>query len=459
MQMPAFPKTNLTTSRRMSYGGGMTTERGWLIFVAASLLAGCGGGRSNGAAGQPCDVYLSCLQSVVASGGQGATYQSSLTSAQAQYGPAGTCGASRSARAACDSACTMALQSVHSAMPQVDGCVLAPTAMNGTVDPNVDSDHDGYSPAMGDCDDTTPLIGPNSFEVPGNGIDDDCDGQVDNVKVCDTSVAGQKTADALVKAMGICDKFVTGSNFNGPSAMGARNTLAKFGVLNALEGSAMAYISTGDASGSASYNPQPGTDFMGVTPVTMFPYLHLQPATMGCGAGNPTELNDYLELEVDLTVPTNANSFSFQSQFFSAEYPEFVCTMFNDRFLVIVDDGNNPQQIEFDMNGNPVTVNSGFFTVCQNDPSKPQTQHCNMPITAIKGTGFDQSDFDPFGGGSIPVGGSTGWLTTTAPVTPGDHIKLRFVIFDEGDGIYDSSALIDNFKWLPSMITAPVTIQ
>jgi hypothetical protein len=30
---------------------------------------------------------------------------------------------------------------------------------------------------------------------------------------------------------------------------------------------------------------------------------------------------------------------------------------------------------------------------------------------------------------------------------PGETITLRFVIFDEGDDILDSSVLIDNFQW------------
>ena len=41
------------------------------------------------------------------------------------------------------------------------------------------------------------------------------------------------------------------------------------------------------------------------------------------------------ELVVTLKAPTNANSFSFDFQFFSAEYPQYVCTEFNDEFLVM----------------------------------------------------------------------------------------------------------------------------
>jgi len=332
------------------------------------------------------------------------------------------------------------------------------TGKSGNLDPNVDSDGDGYTPNTGDCDDSTPLVGPNSVEVAGNGIDDDCDGQIDNVASCDDAVAGQKTSDALAKAMGICTpKFLTASKFNGPSDPKARNTIAKLGIVAALEGKAMAFISNGDASNLPGYNPQPGTDLGGFLGSNSYanPYKTLpMPPANGCGMGTPDTVQDYTELELDLTVPFNANSFSFQSQFFSAEYPEFVCTEFNDRFLVIVDDGGGmPQQIEFDQQMNPVSVNNGFFTICKNDNSKPQTKHCTHPVADIQGSGYDIDQ------GGSPVGGSTGWLTTTAPVTPGDKIKLRFIIFDEGDGILDSSALIDNFQWQTGVVAGPVTVQ
>ena len=55
------------------------------------------------------------------------------------------------------------------------------------------------------------------------------------------------------------------------------------------------------------------------------------------------------------------------------------------------------------------------------------------------------------------TGGGTGWLTTTAPVTPGETITLRFIVWDEGDHIYDSATLIDNFRWLADAVIGPVT--
>jgi hypothetical protein len=56
---------------------------------------------------------------------------------------------------------------------------LDPNAGTSTpsTDPNeLDQDLDGYSPSMGDCDDTNPFINPDAIDVEGNGIDEDCDG-------------------------------------------------------------------------------------------------------------------------------------------------------------------------------------------------------------------------------------------------------------------------------------------
>ena len=44
-------------------------------------------------------------------------------------------------------------------------------------------------------------------------------------------------------------------------------------------------------------------------------------------------------------MPTNAKSFGFNTFFFSAEFPEYVCTQFNDFFVALVESNvtSNPK--------------------------------------------------------------------------------------------------------------------
>ena len=176
-------------------------------------------------------------------------------------------------------------------------------------------------------------------------------------------------------------------------------------------------------------------------------------------------VSDYTEITLEMQAPTNANSFSFDFQFFSGEYPKFVCNIYNDQFLAVVQsDTTYPTatNISFDPNMNATTVNSGFFTICiggnsaDNGAVKTPPACPTAPTPANDGTGYEKNFPKANTIGTIP-GGSTGWLTTTAPIKPGEKFTLRFVIFDEGDDILDSAALIDNFRWGVTKVTGPVT--
>lgn len=58
--------------------------------------------------------------------------------------------------------------------------------------PEQDKDHDGYCGAN-DCDDGNPAIHARAQEIPGNGVDEDCDG-VDAVPPPPTTGAGSGSA-------------------------------------------------------------------------------------------------------------------------------------------------------------------------------------------------------------------------------------------------------------------------
>ena len=73
--------------------------------------------------------------------------------------------------------------------------------------------------------------------------------------------------------------------------------------------------------------------------------------------------------------------------------------------------------------------------------------------TSLAGTGLEVPDTQ----NSALAGGATGWMTMSVPVTPGDTITLRFIIFDVQDAIYDSNLLMDHFRWSTTKACVPTT--
>ncbi len=356
-----------------------------------------------------------------------------------------------------------------------------------------DQDGDGYTPKTGDCNDCNKTINPGAIQIPNDPVDYACNGMPGVVPSCDAMAVGKNDPTSLAQAFEMCDpRFFISATLVGPSDARARAVTAMFGTIKPLQGTNMALISTGlakDKNAAGYVAPQVGTslgcanEFPNPLPdVPANPLCAAELKNMSC---QPSTVVDYTELLLKLKVPTNVNSFTFQFQFFSAEYPDFVCTQFNDEFLVLQEskaEFGMPTNISFDTNKNPITVNNGLFAICQNG-SKPYDKGCKQPVSMLAGTGYEDpiskaspgsvgsicpSDNmgpcgtltgggDTSGGMTTPIGGSTGWLTTTAPVTPGEEVTLHFIIFDEGDHIYDSAVLIDNFVWGTSVVSTPTT--
>jgi hypothetical protein len=94
------------------------------------------------------------------------------------------------------------------------------------------------------------------------------------------------------------------------------------------------------------------------------------------------------------------------------------------------------------------------------DPPLYSSQ-CAAGTSELAGTGYGDTDQTQCDSGNVAatLGASTGWLTTKAPIQPGEQFALEFMIWDAGDGLLDSSALIDHFQWIggQGQVTTPVT--
>ena len=327
-----------------------------------------------------------------------------------------------------------------------------------------DHDGDGYSGADGDCNDCDPNTNPGAFDVPGDGRDEDCNGKADDDgTACDGSVA-LNSNDAMdgARAMGLCRtadakatgrsktwgvlsaRYVTPNGGALPDPIG-HGLLKTLGVNKAQEGAAMLALSSGTARDpkDPGYKDVGGDDkgYGGGSPPG---YPKESPACPGIRTG---AAHDGVALELVIRVPTNAKSFTFQENFFTYEYPGYICSEFNDFYVAMVSpqvphlpDGN----IAFDQDGNPISVNNSLLQACVSMDLAGKHFKCPLGPSSLAGTGFDNS-------------AATGWLQTTAPVKAGDTITLLLAIWDSGDGSLDSTVLVDKFAWSATAATGPST--
>jgi hypothetical protein len=314
-----------------------------------------------------------------------------------------------------------------------------------------DFDEDGFTVNQGDCNDCDPYANPAAVEAPTDPMDpeampadENCDGQTDEaIPTCDTGlVLNDLNPASAAQAIDICTTATfMDQNYgvinaswvraNGPGYQPSYNVgiLGGFGPnVPPRNGSAMLGLSSGHARGLN--DPNACGQLTCITSGAGTPPPGFPAVVPGCQGG--TNINDDVALEVQMRAPSNATGYSFEFDFYSFEYPEWVCTTFNDQFIALVSPppmGAQNGNISFDSMNNPVSVNIAFFQVCSG---------CAFGTAELQGTGFDVWD----------DAGATSWLVTTAPVDPGSLFSIRFAIWDTGDQAWDSTVLIDNFKWI-----------
>ena len=375
---------------------------------------------------------------------------------------------------------------------------------NGAVDEDEDADGDGWTTCQGDCCDSTECanpaqVNPGAYDVPGDGVDNDCDGMIDNAPLaCDqgltaASTNGMDFAKAIdlcqttsmtdpMRRWGVIDATFSLANGTGTANAKSHAILPHYGTGTTPQGGVnLMLISTGNAAGKTDANYDSSISAsMGTYSAFPADYIAAHsgtlpnatgcpaPATQAMCADGTHNINggcDPIMLTMHIRVPTNANSFSIDSNFFSDEFPEYTCSQYNDFFVMLLDSTYsgtpaNPtdKNLAFYSNGSttyPVGVNlasgnTGLFTQCVNGTvgcaGTAGTITTCVSTAELAGTGLDQAaplECDP----NSLMGGGTGWLTTTGNVRPGEIIKLRIAIWDTSDAVLDSLAVIDGFKW------------
>jgi hypothetical protein len=372
-----------------------------------------------------------------------------------------------------------------------------------------DDDGDGWTVCAGDCNDHDSQINPCAFDtndpndpVGVDHLDNDCDGFVDNLITCEaTLVAGPDYKPVEnANAANICDNPKCAKHVGlpqtvtaiwyGPSPKNAQRVTAHMGSFvpktvpvnppgaPAAPNPYMTFLSNGTAQdetdpGAGGYATCDGTDF-----AVSFMNSWALPASQNtnpCGTGvdeSTVPVHDYTELRMTIKAPINAGSYSFDFAFFSEEFPVYVCRGFNDTFLAIqwsqqfqaMHPGG--YEIAYDSNGHRINVNNLFFQDC-----KP----CNNCVAGSNFNAMCPNGLGPLSGtfyekpiNTDAIGrvcnqnwgsGGTDWLTTTSPVNPGETFTLSWIVFDENDGILDSSVILDHFRWHSTTLGSPVTAR
>ncbi|MRG94429.1 hypothetical protein [Polyangium spumosum] len=348
------------------------------------------------------------------------------------------------------------------------------------TDANVDDDGDGLSEMQGDCNDCDKNVSPQSVEVVGDAMnpeynpsDEDCDGTVDEaVETCDQALvvdsndpfdAARAVELCKIAAPGSTDWGVVSANWvmadGSPATSDAdfhrgHGNLSGFGPnVTPRAGSKLFAVSSGTGRQPTDVGyASPGGFDKGYSSGHPQGFPKESPACPGTLTGTP---RDATAVELEIRVPQNANGFSFDFYFYTYEWPVFMCSQYNDFFVAILSPipmGQPDGNISFDMQGNPISVNNAFMNVCGCSGGPPclaggKTFTCPLGTMELIGTGFEDH-------------AGTGWLKTQAPATPGSTIRIRWGAYDSGDGVLDSTALVDNWAWIAeagtTVGTAPI---
>jgi hypothetical protein len=356
--------------------------------------------------------------------------------------------------------------------------------------PDEDGDGDGWTGAQGDCNDCDANVNPGAIEVVATvpdadgGLpepsDENCNMEIDEeLAPCDAALAMDDTNPMSgAQAIGLCTLASTDGTPGNPGyswgVMSAQYVLPN-GSAAPVTGTAVGILP--DFGGGV--NPQQGTKMLALSSGSARAANHpgacaYSSCTHGvgtshqappnfpapvpnCPGGAGTPVRDDIALQVQLRAPMNATGYTFNFKFYSFEFPEYICSSFNDQFIALVNPppmGAQNGNISFDSGNNPVSVNIAFFDVCDTATANQWAIYCTGTVcpplpnpycpsgtAQLVGTTFD-------GVPSGNAGGGTSWLVTQAPIGAGEEFAIRFAIWDATDTALDSTVLIDNFQWI-----------
>lgn len=144
--------------------------------------------------------------------------------------------------------------------------------------------------------------------------------------------------------------------------------------------------------------------------------------------------SDIAYLDVQITVPEGTRGYALDLALFTAHYPEYSETSYNDMAILWTESEAYVGNIAYLLQDGlprpfslPALTAAGLMT------------HDGATDITLIGTGYD--------GLVGEQGGATDWLTVHGPAVPGETLTLALAVFDLGDSVLDSALLVDNFRW------------
>jgi hypothetical protein len=296
-----------------------------------------------------------------------------------------------------------------------------------------------------------------------------------------------QTATEVDRNPGLISATLTLADKTGTPAAASHSIRTAFGT-NVIPpfGAAMVVLATGAAASQGQTNPsftapQPGAD-NGTSGPAPPDWLSANggtfPSAPGCPPASGSTVFDPVMLKLRIRVPNNARSFTLDANFYSSDFPEYVCSATNDMFVALLDSAYTgvpanpadknlavyvaPSLAKYPLGVNLAQDNTGLFTQCVNGVigcnnfTSSSISTCTS-TSDLTGTGMDVADGVCYAGSM--VGGATGWLSISGNVLPGETIELRLGIWDSVDHSYDSLILLDHLRWSHATVTPGVALN
>lgn len=156
--------------------------------------------------------------------------------------------------------------------------------------------------------------------------------------------------------------------------------------------------------------------------------------------------HDLIYFTFEVTVPDGTFGYEVDLAWFSAEFPRLVQQPNNDLFVW--------WQSSDAFTGNVATFEGAPMSATGLQPylTAPGTGAATGNVALLQDTGFEGSTSSQctFAWGTYsdcPNGATTGWMTLSAPVQPGETVQIVAALFDQGDRTLDTTVLIDNWRW------------